>query len=314
MTFFRRISDSVPIVANQEPQTEVPQPTPPEPQTNFGIASNLDLFETVARTEDDRLNSTNQDDAFGNKENLSNLLDRLSSINLGDPQNQSAVDLESSATQNNMTVDASNVFSYLDPNAMRFNEQMAQLNDRFKAIRERRNEIQTQLIENKTKALELQQAATQIRGAIADGNPVPDSVIAMLGPLGILGMIGGLPVLPVIGGILGAVGLNLDYKARMEKAAAELEKRAGLVDMNCESLKEELEELTKEADSIREKFNQMDKKHEEQIAPSKLFVGSSSMVAEQAFQAFENTENMIQNGNASSPIMFNASDVTKDNS
>jgi phage shock protein A len=315
MTFFRRISDSVPIVANQEPQTEITPPKPSEPQTNFGIAQNLDLYETVARTGNQLEWSNQAEDLLRNKENISNVMDRLSPISgrQEDSQNQSAVEMGSSATQNNMMVDVSNLFSYIEPNAVRFNEQLAQLNDQLKSLKERRDEIRSQMVENKTKALELKQAASEIRGAMAEGKPIPDSLMAILGPLGILGMIGGLPALPVIGGIAGLVGLNLDYKNQMAKAAAELEKRAGLMDMDAQSLREELEEMTKEEDSIREKIEHLNEKQQELNAPAKNFMGSSSMVAEQAVQVFENDENMIQN-DASSAITLNPADVTKDNS
>jgi hypothetical protein len=316
MTFFRRISDSVPIVANQEPQTEVTPSKPPEPQTNFGIAQNLDLYESVARGEDRLKWSDQGEDSLRNKENISYLMDQLSSMSgkQEDPQNQSALEMGSPATQNNMMVDASNLFSYIEPNAVRFNEQLAQLNDQLKSLKERRDEIRSQLLENKTKALELQQAASEIRGAMAEGKPIPDSLMAMLGPLGILGMIGGLPALPVIGGIAGLVGLSLDYKQQMAKAAAELDKRAGEIEMNNESLNEELEEMNKEEDSIQRKMRLLEEKQQELNASAKTFLGSSSMVAEQAFQVFENDENMIQNDNASSAITFNPADVTKDNS
>ncbi|HSE43329.1 MAG TPA: hypothetical protein VLH08_21395 [Acidobacteriota bacterium] len=49
MTFFKRISEFVPIITSQETQTENPSQPQTQPNANLGIASNVDSFEVASQ-------------------------------------------------------------------------------------------------------------------------------------------------------------------------------------------------------------------------------------------------------------------------
>jgi hypothetical protein len=279
MTLFRRISDSIPISISQEPQTEASTQPESQPKINYGVANSADAFETPR-----------QNNLFM------------------DPQFQPAPFVKPPAIQNN-TVGISNRFSHLESGAIQLNDQSAKAEDRLNALRKKQEELRSQQIESKTKSLEAHQAAAEIRGARAEGRPIPDALLATLGSLGILGMIGGLPALPIIGGILGSFGLSLDYKRQMERAAAELDKKAGELDMNAENLKSEIEEISK---SIEDARAAEQRRQEKLNAPMQGYLGSSSMVQQQAWQAFDLDQNLIKKGNDPLAVPFNPFDKTKD--
>jgi hypothetical protein len=272
MTLFRRISDSIPISISQEPQTEAPAQPESQPKINYGVASNADAFE-----------APRQNNLFM------------------DPLFQPAPLVKSPAIQNN-TVGVSN---RLESSAIQLNDESAKAAERMNALKKRREELLSHMVESKTKSLEAQKAAAEIRGAKADGKPIPDALLATLGPLGILGMIGGLPALPIIGGLLGSIGLSLEYKRQMDRAAAELDKKAGEFDMDAQNLSSELDEISK---SIEDARVAEQRRQEKLNSPMQEFVGRSSMVQQQAWQAFNRDQNLIKEEPLTVP--FNTFDET----
>ncbi len=264
MTYIRRISDSIPITVPQEP--EISSQSQAQPEANLGVASGTDLFETPASN---------------------------NSIFI-DPQTQSAALMAPDTTQNEI-VDASSIFSYFESSAGQLNARSAELAERLKALNERKKELASQMIDMKNEILKVGEAVQAIRAARAEGRPIPDSVISTLGALGTLALVGGLPALPIIGGVLGMFGLSVDYKNKMDRMAAELEKKMGEMGLNLESLQSELEELNKETDIVRGEVAHEELKRQKEIAPMQENSMSNSMIQEQAWQQFNPDQNVIQN-------------------
>lgn len=273
MTFIKGISDSVSIFINPEPQTE--QTSQPQPQTNLGIANNADAFEA----------------ATANNFNL-----------LQPPQENPAVSQQSLTAD--QAVDASSLFSYVAQAEPQPDARLNELRERLKSNRERQKEIQTELAASKQKALELQQLAQEIRGSADNDQALSNATLATLGSLGALGLVAGIPV-PIIGGLFGGLGvfsgLSAADKDKMYKAAAELEKQAGQLDLQVEQSKSELCGCDNEELKIRELIEEEERKLKLGLEDQNF--KPSLMTVEGAFQEFQ-PDGIFNQDEAPSALQF----------
>lgn len=275
MTFIKRVSDSISIFTTPEPQ--MPETSQSQPATNFGIANNTDLFEA----------------------NDSNNFDFMQP----QPQDLSLIQPSTSAE---ITVDASSLFKYLNPDSPQPTSRLQDLQDRLKSINEKIREIKDSgaLRKAKEESIKLQQMASEIRGAANDDKALSSSIIATLGGLGILGIIGGFPAPRIIAGLLGGLGifggLSEEYKQKMLKAAAELEKKAGEQDLELTQLQREFEELNKLAESVEELIKE--EEHRLKLGFSEQEFKPSLMTAESPFEEFLPDQTFVQTDNTPSAV------------
>jgi DNA repair exonuclease SbcCD ATPase subunit len=278
MTFIKGISSSVSIFVNPEPQTEeTPQS---QPQTNLGIANSADAFEA----------------ATANSFNL-----------LQSPEENLPVIQQSSAAE--QSVDASSIFNNFEQTAQQPDAKLQELRQRLNSNNERRKEIQTEIESSKQKALELQDLAQQIRNSANNDQALSNSMLSTLGGLGVLGLIGGFPA-PIIGGLFGGLGifggLSAADKDKMNKAAAELEKQAGELNLQCEQSNSELCNCDNEASDIRQRIEEEERKL--QLGLDEQRFKPSLMSVEGPFQEFQ-PDGIIQE-EIPSAVQFNP-DVQK---
>lgn len=257
MTIIKSISNSVSIFVNPEPQTEeTPQS---QPQTNLGIANSADAFEAAS----------------------------ANSFNLLQPPQENLSVVQQSPSDD-IAVDASSIFNYYEQSALQPDARLQELKQRLNSINERRKEIRTEIESSKQKALELQEMAAKIRGAADDDQALSNEILSTLGGLGVLGFIGGFPA-PIIGGLLGGLGifggLSAAYKEKMYKAAAELEKQAGELDMQSEQSNSELCDCDNEASDIRQLIEEEERKLQLGLDEQKF--KPSLMSVEGSFQEFQ---------------------------
>lgn len=281
MTFIRRLTDSISIFTNPEQQPQ--DTTPTQSQTNFGVANTADLFEASASNNFDLLQQQ--------------------------IQSQSPIQ---ETTPPEVTVDASSLFLAVDPNSSEPNSpRLQELKERLKAINERRSEIQrADLVNLKQESLELQKTAQEIRASAESDDALSDSVVATLDSLGILGLIGGLPVPQIALGILGSlgvVGLSEDYKHQMYRAAAELDKKAGLIELDAENLQSELQDLNKQAESVAALIKEEEQRLSQGFDDLRY---SSNLIAQTPWQDFRQPEDLIKNNDSPSVFLLN-SDIQK---
>jgi predicted nucleic acid-binding Zn-ribbon protein len=256
MTFIKGISDSVSIFINPEPQTEeTPQS---QPQTNLGIANNVDAFEA----------------ATANNFNL-----------LQPPQENPAISQQSLTAD--QAVDASSLFTYVAQAEPQPDARLYELQERLKSLRERQKEIRTEMAASKQKALELQKAAQEIRSSANDNQALSNATMATLGGLGALGLVAGISA-PIIGGLFGGLGifggLSAADKEKMYKAAAELEKQAGEIEMQAEQSNSELCDCDNKESALREQIAEEERKL--QLGLDEQNFKPSLMTVEGAFQEF----------------------------
>jgi hypothetical protein len=231
MTFIKGLSNSVSIFVNPESQTE--QTSQSQPPTNLGIANSADAFETTTANSFEFLQPPQEN-----------------------PEIQQSPNVD-------QTVDASSLFSYVVKTEPPPDARLQELRERLDSINVRRKEIRTESQNAKNKAAELQQMAAEIRGSANDNKALSSSIMATLGGLGVVGLIGGFPA-PIIGGLLGGLGifggLSEAYKEKMYKAAAELDKQAGELQMQSEESNSELCECDNEASSIKKLIDEEERK------------------------------------------------------
>jgi hypothetical protein len=257
MTFIKGISDSVSIFINPEPQaTETSQP---QPQTNLGIANNTDAFEASTANNFDLLMP---------------------------PQENPAISQQSVTAD--QAVDASSLFSYVAQPEPQADARLHELQERLKSVRDRQKEIQTEVAASKQKVLELQQSAQEIRAAANDDQALSNSTLATLGGLGMLGLVAGIPG-SIIGGLFGGLGifegLSAADKEKMYKAAAELEKQAGQLDLQVEQLNSESCDCDNKEIDLRRMIEEEERKL--QLGLDEQNFKPSLMTVEGAFQQFQ---------------------------
>jgi hypothetical protein len=277
MTFIKGISDSVSIFINPEPQTE--ETSQAQPQTNLGIASNVDAFEA----------------ATANNFNL-----------LQPPQENPAVSQQ--ALTADQAVDASSLFTYVAQAEPQPDARLYELQERLKSLRERQKEIRTEMAASKEKALELQKAAQEIRGSANDDQALSNATLATLGGLGALGLVAGISA-PIIGGLFGGLGifggLSAADKEKMYKAAAELEKQAGEIEMQAEQSNSELCDCDNKESALREQIAEEERKL--QLGLDEQNFKPSLMTVEGAFQEFHPDGILTQD--AAPSIVPSSSDI-----
>jgi hypothetical protein len=265
MTFIKGISDSVSIFINPEPQTE--ETSQSQPQTNLGIANNVDAFEA----------------ATANNFNL-----------LQPPQENPAVSQQSLTAD--QAVDASSLFTYVAQAEPQPDARLYELQERLKSLRERQKEIRTEMTASKQKALELQKAAQEIRSSANDDQALSNATMATLGGLGALGLVAGISA-PIIGGLFGGLGifggLSAADKEKMYKAAAELEKQAGEIEMQAEQSNSELCDCDNKESALREQIAEEERKL--QLGLDEQNFKPSLMTVEGPFQEFQSGGIFIQN-------------------
>jgi hypothetical protein len=273
MTFIKGISNSVSIFVNPEAQTE--QTSQSQPQTNLGIANNVDAFEA----------------STANNFNL-----------LQPPQENPAVPQQSLTAD--QAVDASSVFTYAAQAEPQPDARLNELRDRLKSIRERQKEIRTEQAASKQKALELQQLAQEIRGSADNDQALSNATLATLGGLGALGLVAGIPG-PIIGGLFGGLGifggLSAADKDKMFKAAAELEKQAGELEMEADQSNRELCDCDKKESALREQIAEEEQKL--QLGLDEQNFKPSLMTVEGAFQEFQ-PDGIFNQDEAPSALQF----------
>ena len=171
-----------------------------------------------------------------------------------------------------------------------------ELQERLTSVRERQKEIRAEITSSKQKALELQELAQQIRNSANNDQALSNATLATLGGLGALGLVAGISA-PIIGGLFGGLGifggLSAADKEKMYKAAAELEKQAGELDLQCEKSNSELSNCDNEAEDIRQRIEEEERKlalglEDQNFKPS-------LMTVEGAFQEFQSDGIFIQN-------------------
>jgi predicted nucleic acid-binding Zn-ribbon protein len=279
MSFFKKISDYVPIIINPQPETdETTSPAPTQPQTSFGIADAPDLFERAPN-------------------NLYYL----------DPQEQSAAPIEPPSTRE-ATVEASSLFSTYESNVAQLDNRLPQLQDRLDALRAKRNELTNQIVENKQKNLQMQETLASLRDAIFHNKPIPDSTITTLSSLGILGMLGGLPALPVIGALSGLIGFNEVEKQKARRIKNELERQMAESDVATQKVEEELDEVDNDCKKVEEQIvhEKLRLQRESQSFQMDRITNKESIINENpVWQDPFSDQNLIQNQNAPVTTPFN---------
>ena len=230
MTFIRRILDPTIIATNQEPPAEVTPQSQPKPETSFGIASSSDLFVTSLPSSFEFLEQPPQ------------------SVALTEP-----------SITSEMTVDASSIFTQVETAPMVLDQALQDLLDRLKPLKEKRQELITQISEAHEKILQAHEALSKVSEALDSDKPISDEVQDVLGKLGILGIIGGLPAIPIVGGILGMLGLSEDYKMKLQKALAEGHRQLGDLQLNLHQLQQQLEGVNSEIDSITNEITEKER-------------------------------------------------------
>src|SRR5262245_27754773 len=223
MSFFKKISDFVPITNTSQPQEVAPEQTQvPQSQPSFGIAETPDSFE-----------------------NAPNNLYYI------EQQAQSATTIQPETTRE-ITVEASSLFSNFQESAVRLNSRLPELMERLEVLKARKEELRSQVQENREQSFKAQEALYAVKESLENDNPIPDAVLPVIGSLGILGMLGGLPALPVIGGLAGALGLNQEYKQRTARILHELERKMGELDLSAEQMKQDMQSGDKETKKVHE--------------------------------------------------------------
>jgi DNA repair exonuclease SbcCD ATPase subunit len=171
-----------------------------------------------------------------------------------------------------------------------------ELQERLRSVRERQKEIRAEITSSKQKALQLQEMAQEIRNSANNDQALSNATLATLGGLGALGLVAGISA-PIIGGLFGGLGifggLSAADKEKMYKAAAELEKQAGELDLQCEKSNSELCGCDNEAEDIRQRIEEEERKlalglEDQNFKPS-------LMTVEGAFQEFQSDGIFIQN-------------------
>lgn len=279
MTFIKGISESISIFVNPEPQTE--ETSQSQPQTNLGIANNADAFEA----------------ATSNDFNL-----------LQPPQENPAVSQQSLTAD--QAVDASSLFSYVAQAEPPADARLHELQERLKSIRDRQKEIRTEVVASKQKALELQQLAQEIRGSAENDQALSNATLATLGGLGALGLVAGISA-PIIGGLFGGLGifagLSAADKEKMYKAAAELEKQAGELEMQADQSNCELSDCENKELALNQQIAEEERKL--QLGLDEQNFKPSLMTVEGAFQEFQ-PDGIFNQDEAPSPLQFSL-DVQK---
>lgn len=201
------------------------------------------------------------------------------------PQENSAV-VQQSLTADE-AVDASSHFNNVVQAEPRADARLNELQERLKSIRERQKEIRTEMVANKEKALELTALAQQIRNSADNDQALSNATLSTLGGLGMMGLLGGIPA-PIIGGLFGGLGifggLSVADKEKMYKAAAELEKQAGELQLQAEESNTELCNCDNEESSLSRMIEEEKRKLE--LGLDEQEFKPSLMTVEGAFQEF----------------------------
>ena len=129
-------------------------------------------------------------------------------------------------------------------------------------------DLETQVETARNNKAELQEAAGKIRSAIESGNPIPESLLPILGSLGMLGMMVGLPVAPILGLFGISVGISVTYKERAERIAAELDRQAGQQEAAAEAEKDKLADVNRQIDSVEGQIAKEKARLEEAALPA----------------------------------------------
>jgi hypothetical protein len=199
-------------------------------------------------------------------------------------------------TTADQAVDASSLNNYVTQAEPQADARLNELQERLKSIRERRKELQTEMASTKQKSLELIQMAQEIRNSANNDQALSNSTLSTLGALGMVGLVGGLPA-PIIGGLFGGMGifggLSAADKEKMYKAASELEKQAGELDLQVEQSNSELCGCDNEESKLRLLIEEEERKlklglDEQNFKPS-------LMTVEGSFQELRPDEISVQN-------------------
>ncbi len=215
MSFISKLNFN-PLTVSQEPQPEITTQAPASPPvsqseapTSLGVAGSPDQFETAGQNQFDLMQQ----------------------------QSQSAMSIQPSTTRE-LTVDASSVFSFLEPSVAQLDNRLPQLNDQLNSLEIKKRELTTKMEQALDEKKEINKAMHDVQRAINSDQPFPAALLATLGSLGVLGIVGGLPVIPVITGAIGAfLGLSPDYKEKAKEVQAQLERNAGEKDRSWKILK-----------------------------------------------------------------------------
>ncbi|HSE41378.1 MAG TPA: hypothetical protein VLH08_11500, partial [Acidobacteriota bacterium] len=220
MTFISRLLGSIPITAAPETQPEAP--TPPETQPSFGVAGSVDSFETAA----------------------------LNNFELQQqPQNFS---LFQPPATNEMTVEASSVFGYVDVSTPQQPDRLGELSQRLEMLKTKKAELAMQLQGTEEKKVQLDNVSKAIDESLKNDEPISKEVATVLQELGALGVIGGvltgLPIISAIGGLVG--GLSTAYKEKLRQAQIEIDRQKAENNENTEAIQSKADELNQEEESI----------------------------------------------------------------
>jgi hypothetical protein len=159
-------------------------------------------------------------------------------------------------------------------------DRLAKLTALLESLKTCKCDLEMQMKAANENRMELQQAASRIRAELESGNPIPQSLLPILGSFGLLGMMAGLPLAPILSLFGISVGISAAYKERGLQIAAALDRQAAEQQFAAEGAKAELDDVNRKIDSVERRIENEKARLEEAARPAHERIAGQAMVQE----------------------------------